>query len=52
MEIEQKKMRTFFGGQMKLLFFIGGHTVTGESFSPFTSKSPFDELNPGMTVFA
>src|SRR5258708_3817510 len=27
MEIEQKKMRTFFGGQMKLLYFIRGRTV-------------------------
>ena len=31
MEIEQKKMRTFCGGQMKL-FFIGGRTVTGREF--------------------
>jgi len=32
MEIEQKKMRTFFGGQMRLLFFLGGRTVTGREF--------------------
>jgi len=29
MEIEQKKMRAFFAGRMKLPFFIGGRTVTG-----------------------
>ena len=52
MEIEQKKMHAFFGGQMKLHFFIGGRTVTGRELLPFRSKSPFDELNSSMTVFA
>ena len=52
MEIEQKKMRAFFGGQMKLFFLIGGRTVTGRELFTIHVQISFDVLNPGMTVFA
>ena len=52
MEIEQERMRAFFGGQMKLLFLIGGRTIAGRELFIIHVQISFDELNPGMTVFA
>ncbi len=51
-EVEQQKMRALFGRKMKLLFFIGGRTVTGRELFTIHVPISFDELNPGMTVFA
>ena len=51
MEIEQQKMRVLFGRKIKLLFFIVGR-VTGRELFTIHMQISFDELNPGMTVFA
>jgi len=51
MEIEQKKMRALFGRKMKLLFFIGGRTVTERELFTIHMQISFDEWKHGMTVF-